>query len=173
MVCIAFILLTHTHPQGVVEQARRLAATGDHGVIHHDRNALDGDYRLIRHALADDPAVAFAPKRFRCGWGEWSLVAVTLSALGEAERRFPEATHVYLLSGDCMPVKFAEYTRAFLDRDSCDYVEPSISSKATGSRPASGPSGWCIAIGSMSAVTSACSMPAWRRGVAFLPASGC
>lgn len=116
-------LWTHKHPQVRVEQALRLAATGDHAVIHHDRSAPDGDCRLIRHALADDPAVAFAPGRFRCGWGEWSLVAVTLSALGEAERSFPEATHFYLLSGDCMPVRFAEYARAFLDRDSWDYIE--------------------------------------------------
>jgi hypothetical protein len=36
---------------------------------------------------------------------------------------FPRATHFYMLSGDCMPIKSAEYVRAFLDRDEADYVE--------------------------------------------------
>ena len=123
MARIAFILLTHKDPQGVVDQARRLTATGDHVAIHYDRSAPAEDYRLIRQALAAEPGVAFAPKRFRCGWGEWSLVAATLSALREAERRFPQATHFYMLSGDCMPIKSAEYARDFLDRDDCDYIE--------------------------------------------------
>ncbi|WP_347137846.1 DUF5928 domain-containing protein [Paracoccus sp. SSK6] len=123
MASIAFILLTHKDPQGVVDQARRLTASGDHMVIHYDRSAPPEDYRLIRQSLADAPGVAFAPRRYRCGWGEWSLVAATLSALREAERRFPLATHFYMLSGDCMPIKSAEYARAFLDRDDCDYIE--------------------------------------------------
>ncbi|WP_207099905.1 DUF5928 domain-containing protein [Paracoccus shandongensis] len=123
MARIAFILLTHKDPQGVVDQARRLTATGDYVVIHYDRSAPPEEYRLIRQELADEPGVAFAPRRFRCGWGEWSLVASTLSALREAERSFPQATHFYMLSGDCMPIKSAEYARAFLDRDDCDYIE--------------------------------------------------
>ena len=123
MARIVFILLTHKDPRGVVDQARRLTATGDHVVIHYDRGAPPEDCRLIQQALADEPGVAFAPRRFRCGWGEWSLVAATLSALREAERRFPRATHFYMLSGDCMPIKSAEHARAFLDRDDCDYIE--------------------------------------------------
>ena len=123
MARIAFILLTHKDPQGVVDQARRLTATGDHVVIHYDRRASADDYRLIRQSLDGNALVAFAPRRFKCGWGEWSLVAATLSALREAERAFPEATHFYMLSGDCMPIKSAGYARDFLDRDDCDYIE--------------------------------------------------
>ncbi|MGN7868112.1 DUF5928 domain-containing protein [Paracoccus sp. 22332] len=123
MARIAFILLTHKDPQGVVDQARRLTASGDYVAIHYDRRAPADEYRLIRAALAGHPNVVFAPRRFRCGWGEWSLVAATLSALRQAERSFPEATHFYMLSGDCMPIKSAEYARDFLDRDDCDYIE--------------------------------------------------
>ena len=71
MARIAFILLTHKDPQGVVDQARRLTASGDHVVIHYDRNAPADDYRRIRQLLADAPRVGFAPRRYRCGWGEW------------------------------------------------------------------------------------------------------
>ena len=123
MARIAFILLTHKDPQGVVDQARRLTASGDYVAIHYDRGAPAEGYRLIRQALAGHPGVVFAPMRIRCGWGEWSLVAATLAALREAERAFPEATHFYMLSGDCMPIKSAEYAHDFLDGDDCDYIE--------------------------------------------------
>lgn len=123
MARIAFILLTHKDPQGVIDQAMRLTASGDYVSIHFDRRAKDEDYRQVQKALADNPRVVFARKRYRCGWGEWSLVAASLEALRQAERAFPQATHFYMLSGDCMPIKSAEYTRAFLDGDDCDYIE--------------------------------------------------
>ena len=81
MARIAFILLTHKDPQGVVDQARRLTAAGDYVAIHYDRGAPADGYRLIRQELSDHPGVTFAPVRIRCGWGEWSLVAATLAAL--------------------------------------------------------------------------------------------
>lgn len=123
MIRIAFILLAHRDPQGVVEQVERLSAVGDHVILHYDRSAPPGDYGLIRKAVEGRPGVALASRRLRCGWGEWSLVAATLSALAEAERLFPDATHFYLLSGDCMPVKSAEYARSFLGRDDVDHIE--------------------------------------------------
>lgn len=123
MARIAFILLTHKDPQGVIDQARRLTATGDYVSIHFDRSAPAAMFQQISEALGDHPGVTFAAKRVRCGWGEWSLVAATLEALRAAEAAFPQATHFYMLSGDCMPVKSAEYARAFLDAADCDYIE--------------------------------------------------
>ncbi|MBC9246652.1 glycosyl transferase [Paracoccus sp. 11-3] len=123
MTRIAFILLAHKDPHGVIDQAERLTAAGDYVTIHYDQRASDEDYRQIRDALAANPAVAFAKRRYRCGWGEWSLVAASLAAVRHAEQRFPLATHFYMLSGDCMPIKSAEYTRMFLESDDCDYIE--------------------------------------------------
>ncbi|MBK4217399.1 glycosyl transferase [Paracoccus caeni] len=123
MARIAFILLTHKDPQGVIDQAKRLTASGDYVAIHYDRRARDEEYRTIEAALSDNPGVTFARRRYKCGWGEWSLVAASLEALRQAERSFPQATHFYMLSGDCMPIKSAEHTHAFLENDDCDYVE--------------------------------------------------
>lgn len=123
MARIAFILLTHKDPQGVIDQARRLTATGDFVSIHYDKSAPAEDFQMIHEALADNPSVVFANRRLRCGWGEWSLVAATLEALRTAERAFQHATHFYMLSGDCMPIKSAEYAHDFLDADDCDYIE--------------------------------------------------
>ena len=123
MARIAFILLTHKDPAGVIAQAERLTASGDYVAIHFDARAAERDYEAIYSALKNNPGVIFAPKRHRCGWGEWSLVAATLEALRAAASAFPRATHFYMLSGDCMPVKSAEYAHDFLDGDDCDYIE--------------------------------------------------
>lgn len=123
MARIAYILLCHKDPEGIVAQARRLTAAGDYVAIHFDARASREDHDLIRRALADNPAVTFARKRRKCGWGEWSLVDASLQAVRAAEAAFPRATHFYMLSGDCMPIKSAEYAHAFLDGDDADYIE--------------------------------------------------
>jgi hypothetical protein len=77
----------------------------------------------MRSRLAANPAVTFARKRLKCGWGGWSLVAATLLAVRAAVDAFPRATHFYMLSGDCMPIKSAEYAHAFLDNAETDFIE--------------------------------------------------
>lgn len=123
MAKIAFILLTHKDPDGIIEQAKRLTATGDFVSIHFDARAKPADYTKICAALAENPSVTFAKRRLKCGWGEWSLVAATLEAVEAAVVAFPSATHFYMLSGDCMQIKTAEYAHGFLDAADVDYIE--------------------------------------------------
>jgi hypothetical protein len=91
--------------------------------IHFDARASASDYAKITKALADNPNVTFAKRRVKCGWGEWSLVQATLNTVQVAVDAFPRATHFYMVSGDCMAVKSAEYAHEFLDRRDCDYIE--------------------------------------------------
>lgn len=123
MARIAFILLCHKDPMGIVAQARRLTASGDFVAIHFDGRSSAKDYELLKQHLGDDPAVTFTQRRLKCGWGEWSLVAATLEAVRAAVTAFPEATHFYMLSGDCMPIKSASYAHDFLDNTDVDYIE--------------------------------------------------
>lgn len=123
MTQIAFILLCHKDPEGIIAQTLRLTAAGDCVAIHFDARSSQADYARIRGALADNPQVTFARRRLRCGWGEWSLVGATLSALDAALADFPGATHFYMLSGDCMPIKTAEHVRGFLEREDADFIE--------------------------------------------------
>lgn len=123
MAKIAFILLTHKEPERLIAQVRRLTATGDFVSIHFDGRARPEDYAQIRAELDGHPGVAFAKRRLKCGWGEWSLVEGSLEALRAAAEAFPTATHFYMLSGDCMQIKTAEYARAFLEREDVDYIE--------------------------------------------------
>lgn len=123
MAKIAFILLAHKDPEGLIAQAERLTKAGDYVSIHFDANAKPAHFEQIRSALAPNPNVTFSAKRHKCGWGAWSLVAATLDAVRAAVSAFPAATHFYMLSGDCMPVKSGEYARAFLDGEYVDYIE--------------------------------------------------
>ncbi|MCX8508520.1 MAG: DUF5928 domain-containing protein [Rhodobacteraceae bacterium] len=123
MVKIAYILLCHKDPAGIIRQAERLTEAGDYVAIHFDARAGSKAYGQLKAALGPNPNVTFAARRIKCGWGEWSLVAATLQAVRAAEAAFPEATHFYMLSGDCMPIKTADFIHARLEEDSCDYIE--------------------------------------------------
>jgi hypothetical protein len=123
MAKIAYILLCHKDPDAIVQQAQRLTAAGDYMSIHFDARAKPEHFRQIQTALADNPNVVFARKRIKCGWGEWSLVQATLYAVESALSAFPRATHFYMLSGDCMAIKTAEYAHRFLDENDVDFIE--------------------------------------------------
>lgn len=123
MASIAYILLCHKNPVAIVQQAEQLTAAGDYIAIHFDGSADSGDFAVIRDALADNPNVTFAKRRIKCGWGEWSLVQATLHAIEAAEAAFPRASHFYMVSGDCMPIKSAQFAHAFLDSHDCDFIE--------------------------------------------------
>ncbi len=123
MAKIAFILLCHKDPEAIIQQAKRLTAVGDFISIHFDANAQSDQYRKIRTELDDNPNVTFARKRIKCGWGEWSLVQASLNAVEAAVEAFPRATHFYMLSGDCMPIKSAAFAHHYLDAEEADYIE--------------------------------------------------
>lgn len=123
MAKIAFILLCHKDPDAIIKQAERLTAAGDYMAIHFDASAKPEFFQQIQKALAHNPNVVFARKRIKCGWGEWSLVQASLYAVEAAVETFPRATHFYMLSGDCMAIKSAEYTHNFLDQNDIDFIE--------------------------------------------------
>ncbi len=123
MARIAFILMCHKNVSAIVQQAQQLTAAGDYIAIHFDASAPPQNYHTIETALADNPNVVFAKRRVKCGWGEWSLVQATLHAVEAAVEAFPRATHFYMLSGDCMPIKSARFAHQMLDDKDVDYIE--------------------------------------------------
>ncbi|MBE0412156.1 DUF5928 domain-containing protein [Yoonia sp.] len=123
MARIAFILLCHKNPAAIVQQAQQLTSVGDYVAIHFDASSPAADYTAIQDALADNPNVAFAAPRIKCGWGAWSLVQATLHTISVALNAFPRASHFYLVSGDCMAIKSAVFAHAVLDAKDCDYIE--------------------------------------------------
>ena len=122
MAKIAFILLCHKDPDAIIKQAQSLTDVGDYISIHFDKSAGTQGFERTRAALKDNPNVVFA-RRIKCGWGEWSLVRATLNAVEAAVDAFPRATHFYMVSGDCMAIKSAQFAHRFLDQRDCDYIE--------------------------------------------------
>ncbi|MCG6901485.1 MAG: beta-1,6-N-acetylglucosaminyltransferase [Rhodobacter sp.] len=123
MAKIAFILLCHKEPESIIRQAQRLTAMGECIAIHFEGRANPDHFALISEKLRCNPNVVFTERRVKCGWGEWSLVEATLLAVEAAVNAFPRATHFYMLSGDCMSIKSANYAHRFLDSEDVDYVE--------------------------------------------------
>lgn len=123
MAKIAFVLLCHKDAEAVAQQVRHLTAAGDCVAIHLDGNAPASEMARLRAALAGVPGVVFAARRIRCAWGSWSLVQATLETLRAALRGFPDATHFYMISGDCMPIKTAEHAHSWLEREAADQIE--------------------------------------------------
>lgn len=123
MAQFAYIILCHKDVDSIIGQAKQLTAAGDCVAIHFDASAPQTDYERLRAALDDNPQVAFPKRRVKCGWGEWSLVEATLNALRAAVATFPRATHFYMLSGDCMPIKTAGYTHDFIEQRDVDFIE--------------------------------------------------
>jgi len=122
MAKICFLLLCHKNPEQVVEQAEMLTNSGDCVSIHFDGRGSLADFSTIKTALKDNLNVCFA-NRVKCGWGEWSLVQGSLNALRLGHKTFPAATHFYMLSGDCMPIKPIKHMHWFLDNSGKDYIE--------------------------------------------------
>jgi hypothetical protein len=114
------ILLCHKDPEEIIAQAAADGG-GDCVAIHFDARQPIADYDRIRAALAEIRG-HLRPRRIKCGWGEWSLVGDAGNRGAAAVDAFPGATHFYMLSGDCMPIKTAEYARWLGPRDA-DYIE--------------------------------------------------
>lgn len=123
MAQIAFILLCHKDPESIIAKIEQFTSAGNFIAIHFDARSPQKEYEQIAQACASNPNAVMAKKRVKCGWGEWSLIEGTLSALRAALDAFPRASHFYLISGDCMPIKSAAYMRQYLDRNDTDFIE--------------------------------------------------
>ena len=119
---ICYLLLCHKNPERVIAQVQALTAHGDFVVLHFDARGSGSDFQTIKQALSGNAAVAFT-NRVKCGWGEWSLVKATINAAQTGLMTFAEATHFYLISGDCQPIKTAAEIQGFLADNDCDFIE--------------------------------------------------
>jgi hypothetical protein len=149
--------LCHRNPASVVAQARQLTAVGDCVAIHYDARRPGPTTTASGRSFATIPACLRPPREMRLGRVEPRRA--TLEGLKAALAAFPDATHLYLLSGDCMAIKTAEWAHAFLGRATPTISNASISPPGAGSRPASRKSGWSTATSSTNAPASPSSTP--------------
>ncbi len=122
MAKVAYLLLCHKNADRVLEQARVLTSCGDCLAIHIDARAGSAFFDKVKEGISDNPNAVLA-RRVKCGWGEWSLVEATLNMIDAAFDAFQDASHFFLMSGDCMPIKPAHVIHRQLDQLGQDLVE--------------------------------------------------
>ncbi|WP_121061027.1 beta-1,6-N-acetylglucosaminyltransferase [Chachezhania antarctica] len=120
---VGIIMLVHTDFERAEQVARHWTKSGCPVVIHVDRKSPTAEYDRFSMALNADPLVRFS-KRHRCEWGKWSIVQATISACEVMLAEFPQADHVFLASGSCIPLRPVEELVQYLhDRPDTDFIE--------------------------------------------------
>ena len=110
---VGFIVLAHGALERAAEVVRHWAEAGAPVVIHIDARAPRAEVRRMTDALAGLDRVRFSRRR-RCEWGTWSLTAATQDAGRLLLDAFPDASHVFLASGSCLPIRPLGALKAFL-----------------------------------------------------------
>ena len=120
---VAFIMLVHTALGRAAQVARHWAERGCPVVIHVDRRVRRGEMAGLRRRLGDLDNVRFC-RRHRVRWGTWSVVAATQDAAETALGAFPDARHIFLASGSCLPLRPVAELSAYLDAHAdTDFIE--------------------------------------------------
>ncbi len=120
---VGFILLCHSALDRAAQVARHLARSGAPVVIHLDARVPARQAKAFRAGLAEAATVRFSA-RHSCEWGTWGLVAATQSAASLLLKEFPQAGHVFLASGSCLPLRPLADLEAWLaTRPGTDFIE--------------------------------------------------
>jgi hypothetical protein len=117
------VMLVHTALDRAEQVIRHWVAGGCPVVVHVDSTVDARRHKAFVDRFAGEDRVLFA-RRHRCEWGSWGLVAATQAAAELMLDRFPEAGHVYLTSGSCMPLRpVQELARYLEERRTTDFIE--------------------------------------------------
>jgi len=120
---LGVVMLVHTALGRAEQVARHWASAGCPVVIHVDKSVDKGVRGRFAAALSDIELVRFS-KRYRCEWGTWGIVAATQSAADLMLQEFPLASHVFLASGACLPLRPVEELIDYLaKRPQTDFIE--------------------------------------------------
>ncbi|WP_161863388.1 beta-1,6-N-acetylglucosaminyltransferase [Algicella marina] len=120
---IGIVILAHNHLHRVESLARYLAGQSCAVVIHIDKTASAEAADGLIAALASIPNIAFS-ERHHCEWGRFSLVEAALTASRQLLDSFPEATHVALISGSCLPIRpITELAAHLAEEPEADHIE--------------------------------------------------
>lgn len=120
---VGIVMLVHTAFDRAEQVIRHWVAGGCPVVVHVDSAVPARLHDDFVARFKDSDRVLFA-KRFRCEWGSWGLVAATQAAAELMLDRFPEASHVCLTSGSCMPLRpVSELERYLRERPRTDFIE--------------------------------------------------
>jgi hypothetical protein len=115
-------MLAHSALGRAASVAKVIAEAGCPLVVHVDRRvgaAFDG----FAKRTGSLPGVTLARRR-ACEWGTWSLVEAARDGAERLLADHPQLSHVYLISGACLPIKpLAELEKFLKSHAETDFIE--------------------------------------------------
>ncbi|MGB0659615.1 MAG: beta-1,6-N-acetylglucosaminyltransferase [Mangrovicoccus sp.] len=127
---VGFVLLAHENLERAAQTALALARQGAPVYLHLDRCVPKSQCKPIEAACARAPQIKLL-RLHHCGWGGWSLVAAARDCAALLFRDYPKLSHVYLISGACLPLRSVEELRDHLAPfPRRDYIQSVIAAEA-------------------------------------------
>lgn len=118
---VAVSILANKNLRRVAQVAKYLSNHGMNVCIHVDAKENNEAYSKF---CAEIPQSVVTIERQVCEWGAFSLVEAELRMCREIFDRWPDTTHVQLISGDTLPTKSPAELEAFLKTHSdADFIE--------------------------------------------------
>lgn len=112
---IAYIILTHKEPKQLIRLVHRLNPEKNSFFIHIDKKVDNTVYDKMKHGLNHFPNIFFL-KRYRCFWGDFSLVKATIEGINTLLARKVPFDWLILLSGQDYPIKSNLQIERFLEK---------------------------------------------------------
>jgi hypothetical protein len=120
---LGVVMLCHAALDRAAQLARHWAQNGCPVVIHVDARTPQDQFDALRTALKDLPDIRFSP-RSACEWGSFGIVQATIDASTQMLADFPQASHILLASGSCLPIRSVRALQAHLAASpDTDFIE--------------------------------------------------
>ncbi len=119
---VGFIMLAHAALHRAAQVASAVSEAGCPMIVHVDAR-VGAPYDPFAKRIAGLPGVEVS-QRVVCEWGTWSLVDASRTAAEKLLARHPDLTHIYLISGACLPIKPIPKLVEFLgNHPDTDFIE--------------------------------------------------
>ncbi len=119
---VGFVMLAHAALNRAAQVAETITEAGCPLVAHVDAR-VGSAFDTFRSRMEGLSNVSLAP-RLECEWGTWALVQASRGGAETLLKSHPDLTHVYLISGACLPIKPIDELVAYLeDHRETDFIE--------------------------------------------------
>lgn len=123
---IAIAILANKNLERTKQLAQFISTAGINVCIHIDATVSARKFAGIHAALSTVNNIHFT-KRIECSWGEFSLVEAELQLASEIIEKWPDTSHVQLISGDTLPIRPLHELVSFLKSNpNTDFIESAV-----------------------------------------------
>lgn len=119
---VGFVMLAHAALNRAAQVAQSISEAGCPLVVHVDAR-VGSAFDDFRARVEGMPKVTLAG-RLECEWGTWDLVRASRDGAETLLSENPDLTHIYLISGSCIPIKPIDELVEYLSKNKeTDFIE--------------------------------------------------